>query len=57
MSEQRMFVRQVLETGVGWFGKTVWQGRAAFRISLSSWRTRHEDVVRLADALVTAARG
>lgn len=52
-----MFVRQVLETGVGWFGKTVWQGRAAFRISLSSWRTRHEDVVRLADALVTAARG
>lgn len=47
----------VLETGVGWFGNTVWQGRTAFRISLSSWRTQHEGVVRLADALVIAARG
>lgn len=49
-------VRQtVLDTGAGWFGSTVWQGRPAFRISLSSWRTRREDVTRLADALVTAA--
>ena len=47
----------VLETGAGWFGTTVWQGRPGFRVSLSSWRTEHEDVVRLADALVEAARG
>ncbi|MDR3437233.1 pyridoxal-dependent decarboxylase [Telmatospirillum sp.] len=48
-------VRQtVVDTGVGWFGNTVWRGRPAFRISLSSWRTQHDDIVRLADALVTA---
>jgi glutamate/tyrosine decarboxylase-like PLP-dependent enzyme len=37
-------------TGELWFGPTVWQGRAAFRMSLSSWRTtdRHvDDAVRL----------
>ncbi|MGI2033887.1 pyridoxal phosphate-dependent decarboxylase family protein [Rhizobium panacihumi] len=55
--ERTAQVRQaVLETGAGWFGNTVWQGRPAFRISLSSWRTRHQDVVRLADALVAAAQ-
>lgn len=31
-----------------WFGTTTWQGEPAFRISVSSWRTRPED----ADALV-----
>lgn len=31
-------------TGRIWFGPTVWQGRAAFRLSVSSWRTRDEDV-------------
>ncbi|NIE81590.1 aminotransferase class V-fold PLP-dependent enzyme [Asaia sp. As-1742] len=50
-------VRQsVLDTGAGWFGMTVWQGRPAFRLSLSSWRTGHEDVVRLADALIAATK-
>ncbi|MFD1911083.1 pyridoxal phosphate-dependent decarboxylase family protein [Halodurantibacterium flavum] len=48
-------VRQtVLDTGAGWFGSTIWQGRPALRISLSSWRTQHEDVVRLAEALAKA---
>jgi glutamate/tyrosine decarboxylase-like PLP-dependent enzyme len=32
------------KTGRIWFGNTVWQGRAAFRLSVSSWRTRDEDV-------------
>jgi aromatic-L-amino-acid decarboxylase len=45
----------VLETGAGWFGSTIWQGRPAFRISISSWRTAHAHVVHLADALVSAA--
>ncbi len=25
-----------------WFGPTLWQGRPAFRISVSSWRTQEE---------------
>jgi glutamate/tyrosine decarboxylase-like PLP-dependent enzyme len=49
--------QQVLDSGAGWFGTTIWQGRPAFRISISSWRTEHDDVVRLADALTKAALG
>lgn len=39
-------------SGEVWFGPTVWQGRPAFRLSLSSWRTEDSDVVRLADVLI-----
>lgn len=35
-------------SGATWFGTTTWQGEPAFRISVSSWRTRPED----ADALI-----
>jgi glutamate/tyrosine decarboxylase-like PLP-dependent enzyme len=31
-------------TGKIWFGPTVWQGRAAFRLSASSWRTTDADI-------------
>ncbi|NKJ39559.1 aminotransferase class V-fold PLP-dependent enzyme [Rhizobium sp. SG570] len=55
--EQTAQIRQsVIDTGAGWFGMTVWQGRPALRISLSSWRTEHQDVARLAEALSAAAR-
>ncbi|MGR9426241.1 pyridoxal phosphate-dependent decarboxylase family protein [Rhizobium leguminosarum] len=55
--ERTAQIRQsVIDTGAGWFGMTVWQGRPALRISLSSWRTEHQDVARLAEALSTAAR-
>jgi glutamate/tyrosine decarboxylase-like PLP-dependent enzyme len=33
-------IRQAAQaSGKVWFGPTVWQGRPAFRISVSSWRT------------------
>ncbi len=38
--------------GKAWFGPTVWQGRPALRISLSSWRTTDADVDRLVEALL-----
>jgi len=34
-------------SGKLWFGPTVWRGRPAFRISVSSWRTRDADIERL----------
>lgn len=44
--------------GTCWAGATVWQGRAAMRISVSSWATTDEDVERaLAAILAAAARG
>ncbi|MBU3079461.1 pyridoxal phosphate-dependent decarboxylase family protein [Sphingomonas quercus] len=51
-------VRQAaLASEDGWFGTTIWQGRPAFRVSLSSWRTTEADVARLADRLIAAANG
>lgn len=32
------------ETGRLWFGPTVWRGGAAFRLSVSSWRTTDADI-------------
>ena len=37
-------VNAVQEDGTCWCGPTVWKGRAAMRISVSSWATTNEDV-------------
>jgi hypothetical protein len=46
--------------GEVWFGRTVWQGRRALRINVSSWRTAKEHSGRLvafpAGLLVHACR-
>jgi len=42
--------------GVCWCGPTVWQGRTAMRISVSSWVTTEEDVELSLNAMVEAAR-
>jgi glutamate/tyrosine decarboxylase-like PLP-dependent enzyme len=47
-------VRRVQDDGTCWLGGTVWQGRAAMRISVSSFRTTETDVRRSADAIVRA---
>lgn len=49
-------IRRVQEEGTCWCGGTIWQGRAAMRISVSSWMTTQEDVDRSVDAIVKAAR-
>jgi aromatic-L-amino-acid decarboxylase len=52
---QTLAVRQtVIAGGEAWFGPTIWQGRPAFRISISSWRTTTDDMDRLAVALIGA---
>ena len=42
--------------GTCWCGGTVWQGRSAMRISVSSWATTDEDVERSLEAMLRAAR-
>jgi len=37
-------VRRIQEDGTCWCGSTVWQGRTAMRISVSSWATTEKDV-------------
>jgi len=41
--------------GVCWCGSTVWQGRTAMRISVSSWATTQDDVDRSLAAMLRAA--
>jgi glutamate/tyrosine decarboxylase-like PLP-dependent enzyme len=42
--------------GTCWCGGTVWQGRAAMRISVSSWATTDADVERSLEAMIRVAR-
>jgi glutamate/tyrosine decarboxylase-like PLP-dependent enzyme len=52
--EQTMAIRNAVEaSGEAWFGATVWRGRKAFRLSVSSWRTSDEDIKALAKLLIT----
>jgi glutamate/tyrosine decarboxylase-like PLP-dependent enzyme len=41
--------------GTCWCGGTIWQGRAAMRISVSSWATTEEDVERSLEAMLRVA--
>jgi glutamate/tyrosine decarboxylase-like PLP-dependent enzyme len=52
--EQTEAIRLAVEaSGEAWFGATVWRGRPAFRLSISSWRTRDRDIDALLSLLVT----
>ena len=46
----------IQEDGTCWCGGTVWQGRTAMRISVSSWATTEADVDRSVDAMLRVAR-
>ena len=51
----RQVVRRVQEDGTCWLGGTDWHGRAAMRISVSSFRTTRADVERSAAAILETA--
>lgn len=42
--------------GTCWCGGTIWQGRTAMRVSVSSWATTDTDVERSIEAIVRVAR-
>lgn len=50
----REVLRRVQESGEAWMGSTRWRGRAAIRISVSSWRTTADDVARTVAAFAAA---
>jgi threonine aldolase len=49
-------MRRVQEDGTCWCGGTVWQGKTAMRISVSSWATTEEDVEKSLAAILRIAR-
>lgn len=51
----RRVIAAVQSDGTCWCGGTVWQGRAAMRISVSSWATTEEDVERSLAAIQSSA--
>jgi glutamate/tyrosine decarboxylase-like PLP-dependent enzyme len=46
----------VQQDGTCWCGGTVWQGRTAMRVSVSSWATTDADVERSLAAMIRVAR-
>jgi glutamate/tyrosine decarboxylase-like PLP-dependent enzyme len=48
-------VAAIQEEGTCWCGGTVWQGRAALRMSVSSWATTEEDIDRSCEAILRIA--
>jgi glutamate/tyrosine decarboxylase-like PLP-dependent enzyme len=48
-------IRQIQAEGTCWCGSTVWQGRTAMRISVSSWATTESDVDRSLEAMLRIA--
>ena len=53
-SGRAAIVAAVQQEGEAWMSPTVWEGRAAIRISVSCWRTNADDVRRTIDAFARA---
>jgi glutamate/tyrosine decarboxylase-like PLP-dependent enzyme len=51
----RRVIAAVQDDSTCWCGGTVWHGRAAMRISVSSWATTDEDVARSLGAIIHVA--
>jgi len=52
----RRVIAALQADGTCWCGGTVWQGRTAMRISVSSWATTEDDVERSLAAMLRLAR-
>jgi len=51
----RRVIEAIQTDGTCWCGGTVWQGRAAMRVSVSSWATTEDDVESSLDAIIRIA--
>ncbi len=49
-------IAEIQAEGTCWCGGTVWQGKTAMRISVSSWATTEADVERSLEAMIRSAR-
>ena len=54
--ETERVIRRVQEDGTCWCGGTVWHGKKAMRISVSSWATTEADVEKSLAAIIRIAR-
>ena len=49
-------IKKIQEDGTCWCGGTVWQGKTAMRISVSSWATTDDDVEKSLKAMIRLAK-
>ena len=54
--QTREVMRRLQKDGTCWCGGTVWQGKTAMRISVSSWATTDTDVEQSISAMIRIAR-
>jgi glutamate/tyrosine decarboxylase-like PLP-dependent enzyme len=54
--ETQRVIAAIQDDGTCWCGGTVWQGRTAMRISVSSWATTESDVDRSLEAMLRVAQ-
>jgi glutamate/tyrosine decarboxylase-like PLP-dependent enzyme len=54
--ETQEVIRRVQDEGTCWCSGTIWQGKTAMRISVSSWATTAADVDRSVAAIIRVAR-
>ena len=54
--ETKKVINEIQNDGTCWCGGTVWQGRTAMRISISSWATTEEDVRKSLSAMIKIAK-
>src|SRR4029077_981415 len=53
--QTQRIIAAIQNEGTCWCGGTVWHGRTAMRISVSSWETTEEDVERSLEAIIRIA--
>ena len=49
-------IRKIQDDGTCWCGGTVWKGKTAMRISVSSWMTTEEDIHFCSDVIIKIAK-
>ena len=49
-------IKKIQEDGTCWCGGTVWKGKTAMRISVSSWMTTEEDIDTCSNAIIQIAK-
>ena len=55
--ETKAMLKAAQDSGEVWFGGSVWQGKAAFRISVSSWRTQKVVAAQLVELMKRVRSG
>ncbi len=53
----RKVIQDIQNEGTCWCGETIWQNKAAMRISVSSWKTTEQDVDKSLEAILRIADG